>query len=75
MVKSEWAGVQLLTALAEISIKELDSFSPLEDVSILPGRVHKGRCWALDTWSLDLLQSKQVTSCACCRAQNTTGHL
>lgn len=47
VVKSEWPVAQLPTALAEISIEELDSFSPSEDVSILPGRVHKGRCGTL----------------------------
>lgn len=54
MVKSEWPVAQLPTALAEISTEELDSFSLLEDVSILPGRVHKGRCGHCDTWSLGL---------------------
>lgn len=31
----------------EISIEEFDPLSPSEDASILPGRVHKGRCGTL----------------------------
>lgn len=47
MVKSECSVAQQPTALAEISTEELDSFSTSEDVSILPGRVHKERCGTL----------------------------
>lgn len=76
MARSKWPVAQLPTALAEISIEELNSFSLPEDASILPGRVHKGGCvtlWHLEFGSLPW--SKQVTPHACCRAQDTTGDL
>lgn len=71
MVKSEWPVAQLPTALAEISIEELDSFSPSEDVSIIPGRVHKGRCGTL-TPGIWVFAPEQAGNALC--LMQSTGH-
>lgn len=65
MVKSEWPVAQLPTALAEISTEELNSFSPLENVSILPGRVHKGRCGTLWTPGVWVSAPEQAGNAPC----------